>query len=165
LYVAISWLGQLFGLLRVLAFEPWNGQPWLPVLLGLGAYLAVPIAVAVILWRLAPWIADCMLADVEDQQAPPSTINREEAQLIAISVLGLLLLCEGIPGIVALIANYLYMAGTESSLQDLFRHEFVKFLSTSATQIGLGLWLFMGARGFVRVFQRFNAPKPEGDQD
>ena len=156
LYTVIRWLGLLpavaFGLFR----EPslfWS-------LLGFAELLAVPIVLAVILWRLAPWIAKSMLADVESKEASPSAITVEEAQAVAFSILGLLFIVESLPYILVAALDYFRVPGlaVNANMESIMSAATLKTMVMRVTEIVLGTWLFLGARGFVRVFQRFSSP-------
>jgi hypothetical protein len=164
LYIAIRWL----GLLPAGAFELTTRPSYLQSLLSLAALLLVPVALAVVLWTLAPWIARHMLANVESQPASPSTITMEEAQIVAISILGLFFVVGAIPGLVVAIVDYFgvpemvldaTMKSAMASMQSVMRAGTLKALAVRVTEMGLGTWLFFGAGSFVRVFQRFNPPQ------
>ncbi len=157
LYTAILWL----GLLPTCVFAIFRGPSLFWSSLGAAVFVVVPFALAVILWKLAPWIAKHMLADVESKQMLPSAITMEEVQVAAISILGLLFIIKALPGIVVLILNYFQIPGLvlDESVQSLARVNTLKTIVMRVTEIGLGTWLFLGARSFVRVMQRFCSPK------
>ncbi len=160
LYTAIYWL----VLLPVWAFDQFRGIPtfsWAP--LGAIFLFVVPAALAVILWRLAPWIAKKMLADAEVAQASPSTITLAEVQVVAVSILGLFFIIKALPQIAVMILNYFEIPErlADESIQSLARNSTLKMVIMRFTELGLGLWLFFGANSFVGVMQRICSPKCE----
>jgi hypothetical protein len=156
LYIAITWL----GFLPVWVFQPFSEPSFSWSLLGGALFLALPVALAVGLWSLAPWIAKHMLADVESEQASPSAVTMEEVQAVAISILGILFVVKALPGVVVTILGYFGVPGIAEDVrvQSMLRASTVKAAVMHVTEIGLGTWLFLGARSFVRVFQRFYSP-------
>jgi hypothetical protein len=157
LYVAI----QSLGLLPVWALGSSRDISSLWVLPSLAVLMAVPIGLAVVSWTLAPWIADKMLTDVEHGQTP-SPITVEDAQAVAVSILGLLFVLESIPGIVVNLLDYLRWS-TEGyhlspPLAETGITSVTRAAAMNATKVALGLWLLFGARSFARVLQRFCAP-------
>ena len=152
LYIAFWWLGLLpvefYWLLRGPSFT------WL--FLGTAITLAIPITILVILWKLAPWIAKQMLADLETTQDSPSTITLEEAQSVAVSVLGLLFIVGAIPSLAVVLVEYLNVHETvsDADMKSLVSVNAVRSVVMHVTKIVLGIWLFLGAHSIVRVFQR-----------
>lgn len=154
LYIATWSLDSVFFL--TFPFTPNKlSSGW--AILSVVGFAAIPIVLAVVLWRFAPWIAMKMLADVEDGQTPSSPITLAEVQIVAISVLGLFIVFQSIPGIILASFEYFQVPGLSSGpeIRSLMGVNTLKNVATLVTKIGLGLWLFFGARGFVRVFQRF----------
>jgi hypothetical protein len=122
--------------------------------------MVIPIILAIVLWKLAPWIAKKMLAGVEAPEAS-SPITIEEVQTVAISILGLLFVFETVPGFVANALNYLHtpQLSVDSDFVALsVSASTIKATVMNATKIALGLWLFFGARGFVWLLQRLHPP-------
>jgi hypothetical protein len=152
LYMAI----QCLGLLPVWALGSSREISSLWVLPSLAVLIAVPIGLAVVLWTLAPWIAGKMLTDVEHKQTP-SPITVEDAQAVAVSILGLLFVFESIPGIVVDVLEYLRLSA-DSDVTSFINTTITKAAVMNVTKIALGLWLLFGARSFARVLQRFCAP-------
>lgn len=160
LYVAVRWL----GLFPTWAFELFSVRPISWATVGGVASFAMPIALGVILWQLAPWIADCMLADSEDKQTPPSPITMEDAQAVAISILGLLLIVGSIPRIISLAMEYLRISEIVGDASDhaMMSANTFNAIVMSVIEIALGLWLYLGTHLFVRLFQRCYSPKADG---
>jgi hypothetical protein len=119
--------------------------------------VAITVALMVAVWKLSPWIATKMLAGPKEERATPSPITLEDLQVVAISVLGLLFICEALPGLVAVPLEHLHFLWLEpnASAKSLVDAAMVRALAMGLTKVGLGAWLFLGARSFVRVFQRF----------
>jgi hypothetical protein len=137
--------------------EGFNGAESSWMLVGIVLSLAVPVVLAAVVWRLAPWIATKMLVGTEVKQASSSPITLEEFQVVAISILGLLFICEALPGLVSVPLEHLRFLWLEpnASMKSLADAGMVRTLVMGLTKVGLGAWLFLGARSFVRVFQRF----------
>jgi hypothetical protein len=152
LYAAV----QCLSLLPVWALGSSSEMSSAWVLPGLAVLMAVPIGLAVIVWILAPWLATRMLADVEPQQTP-SPITIEDAQLVAVSILGLLFVFESIPEIVADVLEY-FRLSADSDVTSFINTTITKAAVMNVTKTALGLWLLFGARSFARVLQRFCAP-------
>lgn len=124
---------------------------------GLALSVAVAVALAAGVWKFAPWIATKMLSGLHEEQATPSSVTLDELQAVALSVLGILLICNALPSLVFAPFERLrfLLAEPEASMKSLLDAAMIRTLVIGLTNIGLGVWLFLGARSFVRLFQRF----------
>ena len=157
LYIAMQWISYLpmrwfFELLQASPFR-WS-------LLSGALMVVVPVALAVILWKLAPWIAKHMLADVESESASPAAITMEEVQVVAVSILGLLLITIALPGVVVVVLEYFRIPEliSDESVQFSAQASAIKVMVLNVMKLALGVWLFLGAHSFVRFMQRFCPP-------
>ena len=156
LYVGIFWLGILPVEVSAVFRGPW--EPSLVWSLLSGAVMfAIPVALAIALWRLAPWIAKHMLAELETVQASPSAITLAELQVAAISILGLLFVFGTLPRVVALIFEQFWVAGADADTRSSIIAGLRQATVRDIVQIGLGAWLFFGARSFVKLLRRFQS--------
>jgi hypothetical protein len=127
--------------------------------------LAMPIILAAVVWCLAPWIASHMLESVENEQPSACTISMEDAHVIAFSVLGLLFVLGALPGVLVTVAEFVramqLRIAAKANWQSVLSERTLKDTITQVLQTAFGAWLFFGARRFVRLFQRFNAPNTD----
>lgn len=165
LYVVLRLADDIFGtaispLLIAMLFGPHSPfdkteSVWMLSALALSVTLAIVLAVTV--WKTAPWIATKMLAHAEAKQWPSSEVSLEDIQVVAISILGLLLICEALPWVAAMSMEHIWslrISGDEHMISATIA-SMIKSLTAGLTKLGLGIWLFFGARSFVRLFQRF----------
>jgi hypothetical protein len=135
-----------------------------------GAYIAGAVAARIgsiaipfTLWVLAPWVARQMVSGAERDQTPLSPVTIENAQAVAISLLGIFFIVEALSKIVVMGVEFLNAArtGLDAALQSFAAAYATPDTLVRLTEIVLGVWLFVGARRFVRLFQRFNSPSTE----
>lgn len=148
LYVALSWL----GLLPTAAFSFLKGPPFTWRVVGDATMLAAPLALAIALWRLSPWIAKHMIPKAEGMQSPPP-ITLNEAQSAAISVLGLFFIAAAVPGIVIELLEYLRLPElAEDPLTTSYLNSgILKGLVMRLVELLMGMCLFWGAPTFTRL--------------
>lgn len=157
LYIALRWL----GLMHAEAFSLFRGPPLAWLSLGAAVSLVVPVLVAVGLWMRAPWIAKRMLADVESGQAPRSAITLQEAQTVAISILGLLFVVEAIPGLAVAVLEYFRVPGiaADAGMRSALSAGALKATVMRITEIARGTCLILGSRGLAGVLQTGQASR------
>ena len=154
LYFIMTWLG-FFAYFGVQLFR--EQSPGL--LLASIFLLAIQIGSVVLVWKSAPWIAKRMLANVEDTSASLSATTMEEVQAVAISILGIYFMVHAFPEIFTMVLAYFRAPGIYADIQSGFQAHMLKGVVMRLTEMGLGIWLFFGAKGFARVFQKFNSPE------
>ncbi len=158
LYLAMACLRNVAWTLNMLATFP---SPWERSLVLVSCL--VPLIIAAVLWMIAPWIARRVLADVKDDQTPPSMFSLRETQVIAFAVAGLVLMVRSLPRIVVIVLQYLRTTGLDTwPVADYYScAETVEGMLINLIEIGFGAWLFFGARHFARLFDRFNPPEAD----
>ena len=160
LYIALRWL----GLLPVVVSPLFAGPSFIWSSFGAITIFAIPLVLAMFLWKLAPWIATRMLVDTERTPEASVAVALEDAHSAAISVLGLLFVCEALPGVVVSLLGYLQVSGiaTDMGIQSQSNANSIKAIVMHLIKIGVGAWLFVGSHSFARLAQKCGDGKRDG---
>jgi hypothetical protein len=99
----------------------------------------------VLLWYFAPFLASSVSKSAAFENEPDASLA--DTQTVAFSVVGLFLLASALPEMVNVIVIFftLWVIGTKPAL---IHNIVVLFL-----KVGLGLWLLLGSRGFVKFIR------------
>ena len=99
---------------------------------------ATAVVLAILVWRKAGWLADRMVAGIPETEASATTLTAADLQVVAFTVVGLVLLVRTIP-----------RAATV-----LRRPAEIAYLVSWLIQLALGVWLLLGSRGIVCVLRK-----------
>ena len=98
-----------------------------------------------LLWYLAPFLASSVFKSSTPENEPSASLA--DIQTVAFTVVGLFLLASALPEMVnvIVISFTLWVIGSKPAL---IHNIIVLFL-----KVGLGLWLLLGSRGFVKFIR------------
>lgn len=122
---------------------------------------ALMFVFAILLWRKSGVVAAWMVGhDLQDEQHEPDAqrqlITAREMHMIAFSVLGLWVLVEAVPAILAVMSQFV-MAEHDSASAP-YRESVMQAYSRSLVdlicRVLVGLWLLFGASGLVDLLRR-----------
>lgn len=86
-----------------------------------------------------------------------------QVQGLAFSVLGAYLVATSLPGLLALVGQMIYMHGTVSFASRTQAETTMSFqlsrVAENLLQLALGVWLFLGARGFSNLWHRLRTSR------
>ena len=126
--------------------------------LGIFSLLLIP---SILLWILAPWISKQIVryADADTGEEPKVTL--EAIQVTAFALLGIYFVFQSLPRVVVPILTYYSMQQVELPPHyTLYRMVTIPLIA-ALVKLGLGMWLFVGSRGFVKIFKKLqNAGLP-----
>jgi hypothetical protein len=88
-----------------------------------------------------------------------NSMNKEEVMVIAISCIGLYFTVAAIPSIIFQLSNFLSLrrAGTDYSAYWSGGFHRMLTLIAPVVQIALGLWLFAGSKGIVKLWKKIRS--------
>lgn len=156
LYLFVVWAGVLVGPISLLvASGPWYRPGWTKLVMC--CFALIP---SVLLWILAPWIAKHIVRVAECDLEEEPKVSLEAIQITAFALLGIYFVVQSLPQAISAIQSYYYLQEVQGSCSQLISRYFV----VSLIKAGLGVWLFVGSRGFVKVFRKLQtAGLPKDD--
>ena len=145
LFLFVVWVGVLVRpIIQFVAGGPWQWRGWTEF--GLCCFVLIP---SILLWILAPWIAKHSVQVAECDLEEEPKVSLEAIQITAFALLGIYLVFQSLPPVISAIATYYLKQAQGASLQ-FTSHYFIG----SLVKAGLGVWLFVGSRGFVKIFRK-----------
>jgi len=113
---------------------------------------------------IALWIFSIPLANLITKDLPDSTRSTKEftlapIQMVAVSVVGLIILSSAIPALVEVIISYIFPAANPNYVRSLDIAGNMKVeipvidMVTIALKLVLGFWFLLGAKGIVTVIR------------
>lgn len=87
----------------------------------------------------------------------PGSVRKEDVMVVVFTCIGLYLIVTAIPSLIVYFSNFLMFHKARSGVSysggfhDAFR------LIAPVVQIGLGIWLFAGSRGLVKLWQKIRS--------
>ncbi|MFH1022462.1 MAG: hypothetical protein V1809_03665 [Planctomycetota bacterium] len=114
------------------------------------------------LWKKADWISNRMIP------ADPGTtheinLDKDNTQTIAFSVMGLYILIMGVITSVTIILQIVILRTMNLEISNSYayksmqREQLIKTCVSSAVKIGFGLWLFLGAEGIHKLWNKMRS--------
>jgi hypothetical protein len=119
--------------------------------------LTLDFLVAFGLWFYSPSIAGLITKDQSDSPQPSEEFTLDRVQVVAVSLVGLLVLSSAIPAIFEVIFSYLYPDTNPRYVRSISAMGKMKpeipivDLVKVAVKLGLGFWLLLGANGIVAL--------------
>ena len=120
----------------------------------------IPLAFSVLIIIFSDKVAARLIKDDNAVEATGGSISKDEVMVIAVSCLGLYFIITAAPMLVrALLNNAAHMRQqigipfvNPSGIRNLFRN-----LIVPAVQVGLGIWLFAGSKGIVKLWKKIRS--------
>lgn len=109
------------------------------------AMFVVSLSVGSLLWFSSKFLSSRLFADTE---SPFSAISANDLQVVAFSVVGMVVLVSSISDIVWTVIRFLEKGATMPS------PTIAGAVTSMALTIGAGLWLLLGSRGIVSAINR-----------
>ncbi|MHC4881868.1 MAG: hypothetical protein ACYTFX_09545 [Planctomycetota bacterium] len=155
--LAIKLMG-VFILIRSISSVPVVFYAWRPsenigflqsVLMLLLSILLIIIPLVII--RLADRVAVWLIKDDTHTGTIVTSISKDDIMIMAVSCIGLYFIITAIPSLVMNLSFYFRLSAS-SFWQNAFRT-----LVAPAVQLGLGVWLFVGSRGIVKLWKKIRS--------
>lgn len=141
-------LTAVTGLGTFIAFNE-TGLPGTMPRAAMVAVVAIPLALALLLWFFPLTVAHKLLPPMT-ADAAPTRLGPGEYQVVAFSVLGMWVLAEQLPAMISWIGVAIYVHGEEA---DLMTAREIGRLASTVAGLGIGFWLLFGARGLVGLLR------------
>ena len=145
----------VFILIRSISSVPVVFYAWRPSenidLLQSVFMLLLLIIIPLVIIRLADKIAMWLIKDNTFAGIIDSSISKNDVMVMAFSCMGLYFIVVSIPSLIINLSFYFRLSAS-SFWQNAFRT-----LIAPAAQIGLGIWLFAGSRGIVKLWKKIRS--------
>ena len=100
------------------------------------------------------WVRKIILPTINEDISSKS-MKSSEMQAVAFSVVGALVLINGLPALASSIATLIsYHEGTNQPYVTYFNSRFIGNVTAQTVKVVLGLYLFFGARGLVGIWHK-----------
>lgn len=120
----------------------------------------IPLAFSILIIVLSDKVAAWLIKDDTAAEATGSSITKGDVMAIAVSCIGLYFIVSAAPGLVTALMNnaarmrqqmgisFVDPSGTMNLLRSLI---------APAVQLGLGIWLFVGSKGIVKIWRKIRS--------
>jgi hypothetical protein len=161
LFTFLSWAGIVVqGGWSMFRFQPGTSIGEMLLLIAFVTPTILILFFSIWIWRNADWLASKLLPEPEVSTGE-STLNASDLQIVAFSVVGLLVIVEALPQISSIVLEYMYrteVAGSRQSVTPILGRPLV----LGIIKLLLGVGLLFGARGlagFLRTLRTAGTPK------
>jgi len=108
--------------------------------------IIIPLVIIFLSDKVAGWL----IKDHTYLGATGTSISKEDIMMMAISCIGLYFFIAAIPSLIINLSFFFSL--NASSLQNVLRT-----LIAPAVQLGLGIWLFAGSKGIVKLWKKIGS--------
>ena len=121
--------------------------------------MASGFIIGIVLWFYSTSLANLITKDLPKASPSKKEFTLAPIQVVAVSVVGLIILSSAIPELVEVIISYIFPAANPNFVRSLdimgkLKVEIpVTTLVTIALKLGLGFWFLLGANGIVTVIR------------
>lgn len=99
-------------------------------------------------------IATRLIKDDGPTEMATNPMSKSDVMAITISCIGLYFIVAAVPMLISGLINFsLFMTGSIPSM----RHMIIRTLVAPGIQIGLGIWLFAGSKGIVKLWKKIRS--------
>jgi hypothetical protein len=114
----------------------------------------VPLVFSILVIKLSDKAAAWLIKDNQTIENPDVSINKDDVMLVAISCIGLYFIIAATP---MLISYPMLLRGGMNYFEFARFWTISKQLVAPAVQIALGLWLFIGSNGIVKLWKKIRS--------
>jgi hypothetical protein len=121
--------------------------------------VVIKLIIGIAFWFYSTSLASLITKDLPESSRSTKEFTLENIQVVAVSVVGLIILSSAIPALVEVIISYIFPEANPSYVRSLdimgkMKAEIpVTTLVTIALKLGLGFWFLLGAKGIVTVIR------------
>jgi len=148
----------VFILIRSISYAPVTFYAWRPsqeISLPLSALMLlvtilmiiIPLLIIILSDKAGAWL----IRDNNSVEDTDSTISKDDIMIMAVSCIGLYFIIAGMPLLITNL-SFFFRLSASSFWQNVFR-TFV----APAVQLGLGIWLFAGSKGIVKLWKKIRS--------
>ena len=115
--------------------------------------------IGIVLWFYSTSLANLITKDLPKASPSKKEFTLASIQVVAVSVVGLIILSSAIPALVEVIISYIFPTANPNYVRSLdimgkMKAEIpISTLVTIALKLGLGFWFLLGAKGIVTVIR------------
>jgi hypothetical protein len=118
----------------------------------------VPLIFSLMIISLSDKAAARLIKDDQTIEKPDVSINKDDVMLVAISCIGLYFIIAATPMLIRGLGMYpMYPRGGMDYFGLTRFWTIAKQLIAPAVQIGLGIWLFAGSKGIVKLWKKIRS--------
>ncbi|MDH4202324.1 MAG: hypothetical protein OEV87_05480 [Phycisphaerae bacterium] len=118
----------------------------------------IPFVWSVLIIQFSDKAAAWLIKDNDAIEKPATSIHRDDVMTIAISCLGLYFIVAATPMLIRGLSTYPMYTRAGMNFVGLARFwNITKQLIAPTVQIGLGIWLFAGSRGIVKLWKKIRS--------
>jgi len=157
LYIVVMTVNSLPGYLGLIGTDFRSDPTGRAVLLAGITGTAMHIIVGLCLWFYSPSVADLVTKGLSETAQPSEEYPLDRIQVVAVSLVGLLVLSSAIPALFEVVFSYLYPETNPRYVRSIsamgkMKPEIpvVDFVMV-AVKLGLGFWFLLGANGIAAV--------------
>jgi len=157
LYIVVMTVNSLPAYLGMIGMDLSRDPTGRAVLLSGITGTAMHIIVGLCLWFYSPSVADLVTKGLSETAQPSEEYSLDRIQIVAVSLVGLLVLSSAIPALFEVIFSYIFpesnprytlsITGFDRKKPEIPVVDFVMV----AVKLGLGFWFLLGANGIVAV--------------
>jgi len=166
--IAVRLLG-LYMIAQILATIPgalvwWSASSKMDYFGRIGIYsslinIGVFLFGGLILWMISGRLSDAICRDISAEPLSIGNFDLEQIQTIAVSIIGLYIVCSATPALVTLVVNYIF-PNTSPYEQIVKRGRVVTNIPVAEyisviVRLVIGMFLLLGSKGIVNVIRSF----------
>ncbi len=153
---SLSFLPMSFGNVFTVGWQD-RGE-WIGTLFLLGFLSVLPVVFSLAIIILSDTIAKWLIKDDHSVELPDS-VRKENVMLVVFTCIGLYLIVTGIPNLIVYANRALmyYRNRGDWSAPSFSAYNQFSLLLGPIVQIGLGVWLFAGSKGLVKLWHKIRS--------